>query len=76
MNDKTISFTGIGIPTVITVFLILILTVFSAMALFAAKADLVLAERNAQTVTAYYSGELNSQEAVIDDGFLPIYAGE
>lgn len=48
---------GIGIITVATVLLVLCLSIFSALTLSTARADLALSRRNADTVSAYYGAD-------------------
>ena len=48
---------GIGGVTLLTVLLVLCLTLFAVLALSSAQADLRLSEKNARTVTAYYTAE-------------------
>ena len=48
---------GVGVITVITVLLVLSLSIFSALTLSTARADLALSRRNADTVTAYYAAD-------------------
>lgn len=54
---------GIGVITVFTVLLVLTLSVFSALTLTSARADLALSQRNAETVSAYYAAERAAGEA-------------
>lgn len=69
---------GIGVASVITVLLVLTLSVFSALTLSAARADLALSRRNADTVTQYYAnGALpDGAEADLEENFLPVWTGE
>ena len=55
---------GIGGVTLLTVLLILCLTLFSVLALSSAQADLRLSEKNARTITAYYSAENQAYEII------------
>lgn len=48
---------GVGVITVFTVLLVLTLSVFSALTLTSAKADLALSQTNAETVRAYYAAD-------------------
>lgn len=48
---------GIGVITVFTVLLVLTLSVFSALTLTTARADLALSNTNAETVRAYYAAD-------------------
>lgn len=48
---------GIGLVTVFTVLLVLVLAVFSALTLFTAQADERLSRANAAAVTAYYAAD-------------------
>lgn len=48
---------GIGVVTVFTVLLVLTLSVFSALTLSSARADLALSRTNARTVSAYYAAD-------------------
>ncbi|NCB64160.1 MAG: hypothetical protein EOM52_11265, partial [Clostridia bacterium] len=57
MNETYPSPVGVGVLTVLTVLLVLVLAVFSVLTYAAAKADLALSERNAETVSAYYAAD-------------------
>ena len=48
---------GVGIITIITVLLVLTLSIFAALTLTTAKADLALSEINAETVQSYYAAD-------------------
>lgn len=48
---------GVGVLTILTVLLVLTLAVFSALSYAAARADLALSRKNADTVTAYYAAD-------------------
>ena len=48
---------GMGIVTILTVLLVLTLSVFSALTLSSARADLALSKVNADTVSAYYAAD-------------------
>lgn len=48
---------GIGVVSVFTVLLALTLSVFSALTLSSARADLALSKINADTVSAYYAAD-------------------
>ena len=56
-DQKTTSPLGIGLSTIITVLLVLTLSIFSALTLSTARADLALSQTNADTVTAYYAAD-------------------
>lgn len=56
-EQKTASPIGIGLITIITVLLVLTLSIFSALTLSTARADLALSQINADTVTAYYAAD-------------------
>ena len=55
MSKRAAPPVGIGVITVITILLVLTLSVFSALTLASARADLALSKRNAETVTSYYA---------------------
>lgn len=57
MGDQNSSPVGIGVISIITVLLVLCLTIFSALTLSSAKADLALSQKNADTVAAYYEAD-------------------
>ncbi|MCQ4864327.1 hypothetical protein [Pseudoflavonifractor phocaeensis] len=57
MNRKNAPPVGIGVVTVFTVLLVLTLSVFSALTLTSARADLALSRTNARTVSAYYAAD-------------------
>ena len=48
---------GIGVVSIMTVLLVLTLSVFSALTLTSARADLSLSQTNADTVSAYYAAD-------------------
>lgn len=48
---------GIGLVTILTVLLALVLAVFAALTLFTAQADARLSQANADAVTAYYAAD-------------------
>ena len=48
---------GVGLITIITVLLVLTLSIFSALSLATARADLALSRINAKTVQAYYDAD-------------------
>lgn len=62
MRSRNPSPIGVGVLTVLTVLLVLILAVFSALTYSSAKADLVLSQKNADTVTAYYTAEAEARK--------------
>lgn len=53
---------GVGIITILTVLLVLCLTIFSALTLSSARADLALSERSAETVQAYYHADAQAAQ--------------
>lgn len=53
---------GVGMITVFTVLLVLTLSVFSALTLTSARADLALSQTNAETVSAYYAADARAAE--------------
>lgn len=57
---------GVGAVTILTVLLVLCLTVFSALTLSAARADLALSRRNADTVQAYYRADAQGARLYAD----------
>ena len=57
MSEKGNSPVGVGVLTVLTVLLALVLAVFSALTYATAKADLSLSRINADTVTAWYDAD-------------------
>lgn len=52
---------GIGIPTILTVLLVLCLTVFAALAAASARAEYALSQTGAQTVQDYYAADAKAQ---------------
>lgn len=48
---------GIGVISILTVLLVLALSLFAALTLASARADLALSQRNADTVQAYYTAD-------------------
>lgn len=57
MREKMPSPAGSGVIAVVTILLVLILAVFSALTVSTAQADLVLARRGADTVADYYTAD-------------------
>lgn len=57
MGKKNAPPMGIGVVSVFTVLLALTLSVFSALTLSSARADLALSKINADTVSAYYAAD-------------------
>ena len=57
MSRRESSPVGVGVLTVLTVLLALVLAVFSALTYATAKADLSLSRINADTVTAWYAAD-------------------
>lgn len=59
MNEKNAvsSPMGVGVITILTVLLVLTLSIFSALTLSSARADLALSRINADTVSAYYTAD-------------------
>lgn len=57
---------GVGVVTILTVLLVLILTIFSALTLSTARADLALSQRNADTVQAYYAADAQAAKLYAD----------
>lgn len=54
-------FAGIGIPSIITILLVLVLAVFSSLTVISAKAELSLAEKTAQNESRYYRADAESE---------------
>lgn len=54
-------FAGIGIPSIITILLVLVLAVFSSLTVISAKAELSLAEKTAQSESSYYRADAESE---------------
>lgn len=57
---------GVGIITIITVLLVLTLSIFAALTLSSAKADLALSRINADTVSAYYAADAQAARLYVD----------
>lgn len=78
MSKRSSPPVGIGVITVVTILLVLTLSVFSALTLASARADLALSKRNAETVTTYYAtGILPSAESMASgEENLPVWNGE
>ena len=53
---------GVGVISVITVLLVLTLSLFAALSVATAQADLALSRKNADTVTAYYQADAQAAE--------------
>ena len=56
-SEQASSPLGVGVITVITVLLALTLSIFVALTLSSARADLALSRINAETVKAYYAAD-------------------
>ena len=56
-SEQASSPLGVGVITVITVLLALTLSIFAALTLTSARADLALSRINAETVKAYYAAD-------------------
>ena len=48
---------GIGAITVLNILLVIMLSIFSALTLSSARADMALSQRSADSVTAYYAAD-------------------
>lgn len=57
MNKQNHSPMGAGVLTILTILLVLMLAIFSALTFASARADLSLSQINADTVTAYYEAD-------------------
>ena len=57
---------GIGVISILPVLLVLVLSVFAALALASARADLALSRKNAETVTAYYAADAQAAQLYAD----------
>lgn len=57
---------GVGIITIITVLLVLTLSIFAALTLSSARADLALSRINAETVSAYYEADAQAARLYAD----------
>lgn len=57
---------GVGIITIITVLLVLTLSIFAALTLTSAKADLALSRINADTVSACYEADAQAARLYVD----------
>lgn len=66
-EQKSTSPLGVGLITIITVLLVLTLSIFSALTLSTARADLALSQINADTVQTYYAAD--SEAAALYAGF-------
>jgi len=62
MSKKAKPLYGIGGVTLLTVLLVLCLTLFSVLALSSAQADFRLSEKNAKSITDYYTVENRANE--------------
>lgn len=61
-NQNQTSLIGIGIPTILTILLVVILTIFSVLTFSAAQADWQFSQKNAQTVSAYYEADAKAEQ--------------
>lgn len=57
MDKKEMPAAGIGVASILTVLLVLTLSVFAALTLASARADLALSKINADTVSDYYAAD-------------------
>lgn len=57
---------GLGITSVLTVFVALCVTIFAALSFFSARADRDLSDKAAETTTEYYAADSKAEEAVAD----------
>lgn len=57
MNKQRNSPMGVGVLTILTILLVLMLAIFASLTFVSAKADLSLSQINADTVTAYYAAD-------------------
>ncbi len=57
MSEKKDAPVAVGIVSIFTVLLVLTLSVFAALTLSSARADLALSRINAETVSAYYAAD-------------------
>ena len=62
MKRSATSPVGVGVISVITVLLVLTLSLFAALSVATAQADLALSRKNADTVTAYYQADAQAAE--------------
>lgn len=62
MKRSAASPVGVGVISVITVLLVLTLSLFAALSVATAQADLALSRKNADTVTAYYQADARAAE--------------
>lgn len=80
MSKRAAPPVGIGVITVITILLVLTLSVFSALTLASARADLALSTRNAETVTSYYATGiapgLEDGDGAFGEENLPVWDGK
>lgn len=68
MTEKKFgSHAGTGFITLLMLLLVLMMTVFAVLTLTAARADLRLTERNAETVSAFYEAEAAKAKALAQD---------
>ena len=65
-QEKSASPVGVGVITILTVLLVLCLTIFSALTLSTARADLALSRRGADMVTAYYGADAQAAALYAD----------
>ncbi|MBE5971689.1 MAG: hypothetical protein E7246_04085 [Lachnoclostridium sp.] len=61
----------IGIPSIILIFMILCLAVFSLLSLSDAKSALTFAQKRADTVRMYYEADMDAQTFIRDYCALP-----
>lgn len=57
-NNKVQNFAGVGVSTLIIIFVVLAITVFLLFTLFTVRQDIKSAQKNAQNHKAYYSADV------------------
>ena len=72
-KKETFSFPGVGISSLLVIFAVLCLVVFSLLAVSTAKADERLSRQNQDTVLGYYQAELEADTLIarLRNGEIP-----
>lgn len=63
-NKRTISFPGVGVSSLLTIFAVLCLTVFALLSVSTVQAQTRLAEKSRQATLAHYEAECRAEEVL------------
>ena len=62
MKEKQRFHIGIGVPSILMIFVVLCLTTFGVLSFSSASADYRLTEKNVSYIKAYYNADVNAQK--------------